>query len=99
VIQVLPPRMCTGSWSGNSSSRSVGGRNCIDRPPVMRSGSSGTLSRSTKGIPDAETFFRLTGEIEKLTSFPLDVVQWEHLEPEFREVILHKGKVVYESPE
>jgi len=44
-------------------------------------------------------FFRLTGEIEKLTSFPLDVVQWEHLEPEFREVILHKGKVVYESPE
>jgi len=57
------------------------------------------IDLALEGIPDAETFFRLTGEIEKLTSFPLDVVQWEHLEPEFREVILHKGKVVYESPE
>lgn len=57
------------------------------------------IDLALEGIPDAETFFQLTAEIEKLTSFPLDVVQWEHLQPEFREVILRKGKVVYESPE
>ncbi|GAB4222294.1 MAG: hypothetical protein Kow009_14040 [Spirochaetales bacterium] len=51
---------------------------------------------AVEGIPDAETFFRLVGEAESLTRFPLDLVQWEHLEPPFQDLILSKGKVVYE---
>jgi hypothetical protein len=33
----------------------------------------------------------------EMTKFPLDIVQLEKIEPEFAELILLKGKIIYES--
>ncbi|MBF0099305.1 MAG: nucleotidyltransferase domain-containing protein [Desulfobacterales bacterium] len=49
-----------------------------------------------KGIESAEMFFRMVKDIEVLTNFPIDIVQWEKIEPEFRSLILLKGKLVYD---
>jgi predicted nucleotidyltransferase len=49
-----------------------------------------------EGIPDAETFFRLYGDADRLARFPLDLVALEHVEPEFAELIRTKGRLVYE---
>lgn len=40
-------------------------------------------------------FLDLLRVAEEYTSFPLDVVRWENLEPEFQRIILMKGKVRY----
>jgi predicted nucleotidyltransferase len=50
-----------------------------------------------KGITDAERYFALLGDAMALTRFPLDIVQLEKIEPEFAELILSKGKIIYES--
>ena len=41
-------------------------------------------------------FFAMLGEAEDLTRLPLDIVQLEHIEPEFRELIVRYGRRVYE---
>ncbi|MBF0120400.1 MAG: nucleotidyltransferase domain-containing protein [Desulfobacterales bacterium] len=50
-----------------------------------------------EGILDAERYFELLGDAMELTRFPLDIVQLEKIEPEFAELILSKGKIIYES--
>lgn len=50
-----------------------------------------------QGITDPECFFALLGDAMYLTRFPLDIVQLEKIEPEFAELILMKGKTIYES--
>jgi len=50
-----------------------------------------------EGIPDAIRYFALLGDAMELTRFPLDIVQLEKIEPEFAELILSKGKIIYES--
>lgn len=50
-----------------------------------------------EGISDAETYFALIGDAMALTRLPLDIVQLEKIEPEFAELILLKGKIVYEA--
>ena len=45
---------------------------------------------------DAETWFRLLGELWDLTSFPVDLVDLRRVEPEFADIIRMKGRVVYE---
>ena len=50
-----------------------------------------------EGISDAETYFALLGDAMALTRFHLDIVQLEKIEPEFAELILLKGKIIYES--
>lgn len=52
---------------------------------------------AVEGILDAETYFALLGDAMNLTRLPLDIVQLEKIEPEFAELILLKGKVVYEG--
>lgn len=49
-----------------------------------------------EGVTGAEAWFRLLGDAMQLTTFPLDIVQMEPIEPEFREIIEMKGRVVYE---
>jgi len=49
-----------------------------------------------EGIIDAEKYFALLGDAMSLTRFPLDIVQLERIEPEFAEIILSKGKLIYE---
>jgi len=50
-----------------------------------------------EGILDAAKYFALLGDAMKLTRFPLDIIQLEKIEPEFAELILLKGKIIYES--
>lgn len=53
---------------------------------------------AVEGITDAEPYFELIGKAMDITSFPIDIVQLEKIEPEFAEIILAKGKIVYEHP-
>ena len=48
------------------------------------------------GLKSAESFFSLCHDAEELTDFPLDVVEIERIEPEFKELIIEYGKKVYE---
>jgi len=52
---------------------------------------------ATEGITDAAQYFALLGDAMEMTKFPLDIVQLEKIEPEFAELILSKGKIIYES--
>ncbi len=54
------------------------------------------LDVAVEGVTDPERFFAMLHEAEQLTPWPLDIVQLEHVEPEFRRSILENGKVVYE---
>ena len=49
-----------------------------------------------EGITDPAEFFAILGEAEALTSFPLDIVQLEFIEPEYANIIRRKGKISYE---
>lgn len=52
---------------------------------------------AVEGILDAARYFALLGDAMEMTKFPLDIVQLEKIEPEFAELILLKGKIIYES--
>ena len=51
---------------------------------------------AVEGDFDAETWFRMLGDLWAMTKFPLDIVDLKHIEPEFADIIRLKGKVVYE---
>ncbi|MFP4067928.1 MAG: nucleotidyltransferase family protein [Spirochaetaceae bacterium] len=51
---------------------------------------------AVEGITDPGSFFELLAAAEEMARFPVDIVQLEHIEPEYRELILQKGTVVYE---
>jgi predicted nucleotidyltransferase len=52
---------------------------------------------AVEGLPGgAAEYFRLLAEAEKLTSFPLDIVELEHIELEFAELIRTYGVLRYE---
>jgi len=50
-----------------------------------------------EGITDAQRFFALLGDAQKLTRFPLDIVQLEKIVPEYADDIRRHGKLVYEE--
>lgn len=49
-----------------------------------------------EGITDPETFFEILDAAESMTRFPVDILQLEHVEPAYRDLIMEKGRVVYE---
>jgi predicted nucleotidyltransferase len=49
-----------------------------------------------EGVIDPELFSQILGRAEQLTTFSVDIVQLERIEPEFRESIEATGRVVYE---
>ncbi len=51
---------------------------------------------AVEGVNDPESFFKMYGDAEKLTSFPLDLLDIEKIPTEFAEIIKSKGKIVYE---
>ena len=51
---------------------------------------------AVEGIKAPDEFFAMYGETDRLASVPLDLVALEKIEPEFAEIILLKGKLVYE---
>lgn len=53
---------------------------------------------AVEGVTDAETFFRLMGDVQKMTAFPVDLVQLETIASPYAEDIRRKGKKVYEQP-
>ena len=50
---------------------------------------------AVEGISSAEAFFDLIGKAEKLTNFPLDIVEIERVEPEYAHLIRTHGRCVY----
>jgi predicted nucleotidyltransferase len=48
------------------------------------------------GVTDPASFFRLLRDAEVLSRFPVHIVQMDRIEPEFREIIEQRGRVVYE---
>ena len=51
---------------------------------------------AVEGIDSAERFFALLKDCERLTQFPLDIVQIERIEPEYAALVREKGRIVYE---
>ena len=51
---------------------------------------------AVEGVREPERYFALLEAAEKLTRFPIDIVQLEAVEPEYRELILGRGRTVYE---
>ena len=51
-----------------------------------------------EGVTDAAAFFQILKQAEACTSFPVDVVQLETIEPEFAHSIRNHGVLVYERP-
>ncbi len=49
-----------------------------------------------EGINDEAIFFSLYGAADRLTSFPLDIVQLEKIHPLHVHSIQEKGKLIYE---
>lgn len=65
----------------------------LDRPRFWEQSD---IDLAVEGVSDPELFFRMFGEASRLTSFPLDLVAMENVEPEFAELITLKGRIVYE---
>jgi predicted nucleotidyltransferase len=49
-----------------------------------------------EGIEGSKDFFDLLGKAQSITSFPVDIVQIEKIEPEYAEDIRENGRLVYE---
>ncbi len=54
---------------------------------------------AVEGLGSAERYFAMLGEAERLTRFPLDLVEMEHVEPEYAELIRKHGRCVYARQE
>lgn len=48
------------------------------------------------GLGPAEVFFALCRDAEKMTAFPLDIVEMEKIEPVYADSIVQKGRLRYE---
>lgn len=49
-----------------------------------------------EGLSSPVEIFSILARAEKLTDFPLDIIELEKVEPEFSDMIKQKGKCVYE---
>lgn len=49
-----------------------------------------------EGLNSAENFFQLMSDARDMTSFPLDIVELEHIHELQREMIKKTGRLVYE---
>jgi predicted nucleotidyltransferase len=54
------------------------------------------IDLALEGILDPEQYFRLLGEVQGMTRFPVDIVQLEIIMPEYAEDIREKGVLLYE---
>jgi len=57
------------------------------------------IDLAIEGITNAEHFFRLISDAQKLTDLPLDIVQIEYIHPLHRSMIEKNGKLIYQSHE
>lgn len=54
---------------------------------------------AVEGIHDQQLWSDMERDLEKMLTFPLDLVPLDRIRPEFRDQILARGKVVYERPQ
>jgi predicted nucleotidyltransferase len=54
------------------------------------------IDLAVEGLASPEQFFALYRDAEALTDFPLDLVEWEHIDPLHQASIRRKGRLVYE---
>jgi predicted nucleotidyltransferase len=52
-----------------------------------------------EGVTSAEQLFEIYGAIMSMSDFSIDLIQIEKIEPEFAELIIKNGSVVYERSE
>ncbi len=50
---------------------------------------------AVEGLDLPDRIFTILAKTETLTAFPVDIVEMEKIEPEFREMIKRKGKCIY----
>jgi predicted nucleotidyltransferase len=50
-----------------------------------------------EGVGSAELFFKLYGELMKMTDFPLDIVELDKIDPVHSSSIKEKGRLIYGS--
>ena len=51
---------------------------------------------AVEGLPNAQSYFNMLADAEKLTSFPLDIVEMESIHDLHKKMIIQKGVLVYE---
>lgn len=51
---------------------------------------------AVEGIKQLDAWLQMEKELFEMTDYPLDLVRWENLLPEYREPILRRGQVVYQ---
>ncbi len=51
---------------------------------------------AVEGLSDAQSYFNMIADAEKLTSFPLDIVEMESIHDLHKNMIIRKGVLVYE---
>lgn len=51
---------------------------------------------AVEGVLDPSLFFRMLGDVQRLTEFDVDLVQIEKIVPEYAELIREKGRIAYE---
>jgi plasmid stabilization system protein ParE len=54
------------------------------------------IDLAVEGLGSAKEYSALLAACERMTDFPLDIVQIERIEPEYAELVRDSGKVVYE---
>jgi len=54
---------------------------------------------AVEGLRGPEEYFALIGQAEKLTRFPIDIVEIEHIEPEYAEIIRTYGVLRHDCAE
>ncbi len=54
------------------------------------------IDLAVEGIDDPAAFFAMLGDAERLTTFPLDILDFDRIEKAFSDIIRMKGKVIYE---
>ena len=52
---------------------------------------------AVEGVDDPERFFSMLGDAERLTRFPLDLLDLNRIAPEFAARIRRRGVMVYEA--
>ncbi len=50
---------------------------------------------AVEGLGSAERYFALLQRVDPMTSFPLDVVELERIEPEYAALIRQRGRIVH----
>ncbi len=50
-----------------------------------------------EGLNSAETFFRMVADASDMTSFPLDIIELEHVHELQRDMIAKTGRLIYEK--